>query len=104
MEGLLPNFFTINGKAYPSTETIAAKAGQKLRFRFIGSNTAFIHPMHIHGGPFKIIETDGNPVPAAAQIEKDIINVASGERYDVIWTARAKGASHFCNKYYYSDF
>jgi uncharacterized cupredoxin-like copper-binding protein len=91
MEGLLPNFFTINGKAYPSTQTINAKVGQKIRFRFIGSNNAFIHPMHIHGGPFKIIETDGNPVPAAVQIEKDTINVAPGERYDVIWTAREKG-------------
>ncbi|BAU15813.1 copper-resistance protein, CopA family (plasmid) [Leptolyngbya sp. NIES-3755] len=91
MEGLLPNFFTINGKAYPSTETINAKVGQKIRFRFIGSNNAFIHPMHIHGGPFKIVETDGNPVPVAAQIEKDTINVAPGERYDVIWTAREKG-------------
>ncbi|AFY91005.1 multicopper oxidase family protein [Chroococcidiopsis thermalis] len=91
MEGLLPNFFTINGKAYPETETINAKVGEKIRFRFIGSNNAFIHPMHIHGGPFKIVEADGNPVPVAAQIEKDTINVAPGERYDVIWTARNKG-------------
>lgn len=91
MEGLLPNFFTINGKAYPSTETVNAKVGEKIRFRFIGSNNAFIHPMHIHGGPFRIVATDGNPVPVAAQIEKDTINVAPGERYDVIWTAREKG-------------
>ena len=91
MEGLLPNFFTINGKAYPSTEIVNAKVGEKIRFRFIGSNNAFIHPMHIHGGPFKIVATDGNPVPVAAQIEKDTINIAPGERYDVIWTAREKG-------------
>lgn len=91
MEGLMPNFFTINGKAYPATETVNAKVGEKIRFRFIGSNNAFIHPMHIHGGPFKIIETDGNLVPVAAQIQKDTINIAPGERYDVIWTARDKG-------------
>lgn len=91
MEGLLPNFFTINGKAYPSTETVNAKVGEKIRFRFIGSNNAFIHPIHIHGGPFKVVATDGNPVPVVAQIEKDTINVAPGERYDVIWTAREKG-------------
>mgnify|MGYP002777186661 CR=1 FL=1 len=91
MEGLLPNFFTINGKAYPATQTINAKVGEKIRFRFIGSNNAFIHPMHIHGGPFKVIETDGNLVTSAAQIEKDTINVAPGERYDVIWTARNRG-------------
>lgn len=91
MEGLLPNFFTINGKAYPATQTINAKVGEKIRFRFIGTNTSFIHPMHIHGGPFTIIETDGNPVPANAQIQKDTVEVGPGERYDVLWTAREPG-------------
>lgn len=91
MEGGLPNFFTINGKAYPSTDTINMKVGQKIRFRFIGSSNNFIHPMHIHGGPFKIVATDGNPMPEVAQIEKDTVNVGPGERYDVIWTAREAG-------------
>lgn len=91
MEGALPNFFTINGKAYPATDTVEMKVGQKLLVRFIGSNNNFIHPMHIHGGPFQIVETDGNPVPAAAQLEKDTVNVGPGERYDVIWTAREPG-------------
>ncbi|MBI2755920.1 MAG: copper oxidase [Chloroflexi bacterium] len=91
MEGLLPNFFTINGKSYPSTETVQMKVGERLRVRFIGSNTAFIHPMHIHGGPFTIVETDGNPVPPAAQFQKDTINIGPGERYDVIWEARLPG-------------
>ena len=35
----------------------------RLRIRFIGSNRAFVHPMRVHGEPFTIIETDGNPVP-----------------------------------------
>jgi manganese oxidase len=52
MEGTLPNFFTINGKAYPATETVHLRAGQRLLVRYIGSSSAFIHPMHIHGGPF----------------------------------------------------
>ena len=91
MEGGLPNYFTINGKAFPATDTIQMKVGQKIRLRFIGTNSNFIHPMHVHGGPFKVIETDGNPVPEAAQIEKDTVNVAPGERYDVIWTAREPG-------------
>ena len=47
--------------------------------------------MHVHGGPFTIIATDGNPVPQTAQIEKDTINVGPGERYDVIWMARNPG-------------
>jgi FtsP/CotA-like multicopper oxidase with cupredoxin domain len=91
MEGGLPNFFTINGKAYPATDTINMKVGQRVRLRFVGSNNNFVHPMHVHGGPFTIVETDGNPVPATAQIQKDTVNVGSGERYDVIWEAREPG-------------
>ncbi len=91
MEGGMPNFFTINGKAYPSTDVIQAKVGDRIRFRFIGSNTVFIHPMHIHGGPFEIVATDGSPAPAGAILTKDTVDVGPGERYDVIWTAREPG-------------
>jgi FtsP/CotA-like multicopper oxidase with cupredoxin domain len=91
MEGGLPNFFTINGKAYPDTERITMRVGERVRVRFIGSNNNFIHPMHIHGGPFEIVETDGNPVPEGARLLKDTVNVGPGERWDVIWTARRPG-------------
>jgi FtsP/CotA-like multicopper oxidase with cupredoxin domain len=91
MEGALPNFFTINGKAYPATDTIRMEVGQRVLLRFIGSNNNFIHPMHTHGGPFEIVATDGNPVPEGAKIVKDTVNVGPGERYDVIWTAREPG-------------
>ncbi len=91
MDGGQPNFFTINGKAYPATETVRARVGERIRFRFIGTNSGFIHPMHIHGGPFEIVATDGVSVPESARIQKDTVNVAPGERYDVIWTAREPG-------------
>jgi FtsP/CotA-like multicopper oxidase with cupredoxin domain len=91
MEGGMPNFFTINGKAYPETETVRMRVGETLRVRFIGSSSGFIHPMHIHGGPFQIVETDGYPVPADGQWTKDTVNVGPGERYDVIWEAREPG-------------
>lgn len=91
MEGALPNYFTINGKAYPATETVNMRVGERLLVRFIGSHSGFVHPMHIHGGPFRIVAADGYPVPAGAQLDKDTINVSPGERYDVIWEAREPG-------------
>ena len=91
MEGVLPNFFTINGKSYPSTETVHLRVGEQLLVRFIGSNSAFIHPMHIHGGPFTVVATDGVTLPESARYEKDTVNVGPGERYDVIWPAREPG-------------
>jgi len=91
MEGVMPNFFTINGKAYPATETVRLRVGERLLVRFIGSQSGFIHPMHIHGGPFTVVATDGVTLPESARYEKDTINVAPGERYDVAWTAREPG-------------
>ncbi len=91
MDGMQPNFFTINGKAYPETEVVRMRVGERLLVRFIGSQSGFIHPMHIHGGPFTIVATDGQAVPEAGRIEKDTVNVGPGERYDVVWEARAPG-------------
>jgi FtsP/CotA-like multicopper oxidase with cupredoxin domain len=91
MEGVLPNFFTINGKAYPSTETVHLNVGEHLLVRFIGTQSGFIHPMHVHGGPFTVVATDGVPIPEAARYEKDTVNVGPGERFDVIWPAREPG-------------
>jgi FtsP/CotA-like multicopper oxidase with cupredoxin domain len=90
MAGMEPNFFTINGKSWPATDELKVKVGQRVLIRFIGSGQ-FIHPMHLHGQPFEIVATDGNPVPPAARIWKDTVLVGPGERYDVAFTARAPG-------------
>ncbi len=91
MEGALPNYFTINGKSYPETETVRMEVGDRLRIRFIGSHNNFVHPMHVHGGPFEIVEADGNVVPEGSRLLKDTVNVGPGERYDVVWEAREPG-------------
>lgn len=90
MSGMEPNYFTINGKAFPATETINVKKGQRVRLRFIAIGQ-FIHPMHLHGVPFQIVATDGHPVPEAAQLTKDTVSVAPGERYDIEFVATETG-------------
>ncbi len=88
--GMFPNFFTINGKSYPSTETIDVRVGDRVRLNIVGSGQ-FVHPMHLHGQPFTIVATDGHPVPEAARLVKDTVLVGPGERYDVEFVARAPG-------------
>jgi FtsP/CotA-like multicopper oxidase with cupredoxin domain len=90
MEGGLPNYFTINGKAYPATDTLHMRVGETIKLRIIGTNNNFIHPMHMHGGPFSVIARDGIPLGSAA-FQADVINVGPGQRYDVIWPARVPG-------------
>jgi FtsP/CotA-like multicopper oxidase with cupredoxin domain len=91
MEGGMPNYFTINGRAYPSTDTIKMRVGETLKVRFIGSSSGFIHPMHIHGGPFVVVARDGETLAPSARFKADTVNVGPGQRYDVIWTALKPG-------------
>jgi manganese oxidase len=91
MDGGHPNYFTINGRAFPSTDMISMKVGETLKIRFIGSNNGFIHPMHIHGGPFVVVARDGETLAPSARFKADTVNVGPGQRYDVIWTALKPG-------------
>jgi FtsP/CotA-like multicopper oxidase with cupredoxin domain len=91
MDGAQPNYFTINGRAYPATDTIRMRVGQTLKVRFIGSNNGFIHPMHIHGGPFEVIAVDGQTLRPSARYFADTVNVGPGQRFDVMWKARQPG-------------
>lgn len=91
MDGAQPNYFTINGRAYPATDTISMRVGETLKVRFIGSNSGFIHPMHIHGGPFQVVAVDGQTLQPSARYQADTVNVGPGQRYDVIWKARQPG-------------
>jgi manganese oxidase len=91
MDGMQPNYFTINGHAYPATDTLHMRVGETLKVRFIGTQTTGIHPMHIHGGPFQIVAQDGETLNPAQRILADTVNIAPGQRTDVIWTARKPG-------------
>ncbi|MER9326840.1 DUF4396 domain-containing protein [Mesorhizobium sp. M0488] len=91
MDGGMPNYFTINGRAYPSTDTIRMKVGETLKVRFIGTNNGFIHPMHIHGGPFEVVARDGETLAPSARFLADTVNVGPGQRYDVVWKAQRPG-------------
>jgi FtsP/CotA-like multicopper oxidase with cupredoxin domain len=73
--------YTFNGKSFPATEPIVAKRGQKLRLRFMNEGM-MIHPMHLHGMHMTVIAKDGWLQPAAWKC--DTLNVAPGERWDVI--------------------
>jgi FtsP/CotA-like multicopper oxidase with cupredoxin domain len=73
--------YTFNGKGFPATEPIVAKLGQKVRIRFMNEGM-MIHPMHLHGMHMTVVAKDGWDVPAPWHC--DTLNVAPGERYDVL--------------------
>jgi manganese oxidase len=73
--------YTLNGKGFPATEPIVAKRGQKVRIRFMNEGM-MIHPMHLHGMHMTVIAKDGWDQPAPWKC--DTLNIAPGERWDVI--------------------
>jgi FtsP/CotA-like multicopper oxidase with cupredoxin domain len=81
----LGGYFLINGKAFPATEPLQARVGERVLIRLINLGQ-MTHPMHMHGQPFKIVSTDGYPVPEVAQLTKDVVNIGPGERYDLLMT------------------
>ncbi|MEN9936897.1 MAG: hypothetical protein RLZZ387_3476 [Chloroflexota bacterium] len=73
--------FTVNGKGFPATEKFVAKLGQKVRIRYMNEGL-MIHPMHLHGLPQLVFARDGWNLPQPYMC--DTVNVAPGERWDVI--------------------
>ncbi|MEO5568284.1 MAG: copper oxidase, partial [Gemmatimonadaceae bacterium] len=73
--------YTLNGKSFPATEPLVAKLGQKIRIRYMNEGM-MIHPMHLHGMHQTVIAKDGWDLPMPYRC--DTLNIAPGERYDVI--------------------
>ena len=84
--------FTLNGKEFPYTQPIVAQLGQKIRIRYMNEGL-MIHPMHLHGIPQMVFAKDGFNLPVPYMC--DTINIAPGERYDVLVDADAAGVWAF---------
>ena len=83
-----PLGYTLNGKSFPATQPIEAKRGQRIRIRYMNEGQ-IIHPMHLHGLPQRVIAKDGHPL--AQPYVVDTVNVAPGERYDILVEATQPG-------------
>jgi manganese oxidase len=73
--------YTLNGKGFPATEPVVCSQGQTVRLRFMNEGM-MIHPMHLHGMHMTVIAKDGWDQPAPWKC--DTLNVAPGERWDVL--------------------
>lgn len=85
MEGMLPNFFTINGKSWPDTPPIAVPAGKPVLLRLVNAGQ-MAHPIHLHGTAFRVVARDGHTIRRDQQQLRDTITLDSGERADIAFT------------------
>jgi hypothetical protein len=72
------NVLTINSKAFPATAPMIAELGDRVRIRLGNLSPMDHHPMHIHGTPFRVVETDGGAVPTSAQHPETTVLVPVG--------------------------
>ncbi len=80
------NWFTFNGKAAPSIDSLHLRQGERVRIRF-GNLSMQSHPIHIHGYSWRVVGTEGGPIPEAAQWPGSTINVPPGTTRDVEFVA-----------------
>jgi manganese oxidase len=82
------NYFTINGKSFPATESIDVEQGELVRLRFLNPSQT-IHPMHLHGTDMAIFAKDGETLTSPQRV--NTVTVNPGETYDVVFRADNPG-------------
>lgn len=97
-----PDFFAINGKAYPATEAIKIRKGETIRVRLINGGM-LSHFMHLHGHQFWKVADDGNPLDRPEQM--NTIPIHPGKTADIVihgnnpgfWTFHDHDVRHVTN-------
>ena len=77
----VPNYFTINAKAFPLDQPLRVKKGDVMRVRFIGAGNT-IHAMHSHGHDMIVAFRDGLPLASPYSVDTQL--VYPGSHNDVI--------------------
>jgi FtsP/CotA-like multicopper oxidase with cupredoxin domain len=85
------NVLTINGKAFPATESLVAQTGDLVRIRLANLGPMDHHPIHLHGHAFEIVATDGGVVPASVRHPETTVLVPVGTTRTIEFVARAPG-------------
>jgi FtsP/CotA-like multicopper oxidase with cupredoxin domain len=81
---------TINGKAYPATQPIKVRKGERVCLRLINASSDHTHVIRLDGHRLQVTHTDGNPL--VQPVEVDAVPIAPSERYDIQFIANQPGA------------
>ena len=89
-------------KTAPDVEVITVEQGQRVRLRF-GNLTMSSHPIHLHGYTWKVVGTEGGPIPESAQWPGNTVNVPPGTTRDVEFRAWNPGVWRIhCHKLHHT--
>jgi FtsP/CotA-like multicopper oxidase with cupredoxin domain len=81
---------TINGKAFPASQPLTVRKGERVRLRLINASADHTHVIRLGGHRLRVTHTDGNPLLQAMEV--DAVPIVPSERYDVFFSAERLGA------------
>ncbi len=98
------DLFLFNGHAHDGITPIKLATGERVLIRLINAGN-LPHAFHTHGHSFKIVATDGNPVPLGLEWVKDTVLIGPAERYDLefvgdnpgVWMVHCHMEPHMAN-------
>jgi len=95
------DYWTINGKSYPKTDTVMLQEGK--RYRLVMHNkSADDHPIHLHRHTFEVTSLDGRPTTG---LRKDVVVVSANSTAEIDFVAVNPGATLFhCHQQSHMDF
>lgn len=95
------DYWMINGKSYPKTDTIHLQQGKRYRLVMQNKSTDN-HPVHLHRHTFEVTQLEGKPLSG---LLKDVVMVNGGTTAEVDFTADNPGATLFhCHQQSHMDF
>jgi FtsP/CotA-like multicopper oxidase with cupredoxin domain len=83
-----PQWFTVNGKCYPTTPNLYIKEGESIRVRLINAGQVE-HSLHLHGHDFWLVCDDGLPIPQPWQM--NTVRLNPGKTLDIIIEGKNRG-------------
>jgi FtsP/CotA-like multicopper oxidase with cupredoxin domain len=93
--------WTVNGKSFPHTDTIALKAGQRYRLQMV-NRSADDHPLHLHRHTFEVTSIHSQPLSG---LDKDVVVVPANATVEADFIANNPGATLFhCHNQTHMDF
>src|SRR5574341_2280570 len=84
------NIFTFNSRAFPGTDPLVCRRGDRVRIRLANLGMTS-HPIHIHGHRFWVVETDGGQIPRSAWWPETTLNIMPGTTRAVEFVAEYAG-------------
>jgi hypothetical protein len=85
------NILTMNARAFPGTEPLVVRTGERVRIRFGNLSAMDHHPIHLHGYQFNVTATDAGEIPASAQWPEITVLVPTGSTRTIELVANEPG-------------